>query len=328
MTFFSKLLTTSGKLLLLSLILAMTSVPVSAQKKVVTPNEVPVAPLNQTLLPLPSVPNIETEDIIKLDPAKEGQRDLELSTPLFLLDDSQVQDRTSENILSIEDESNLKILWVAVLKRNPTLQFALKQLNVSPSIREHHKSIGARVLSGMLGGVGLIPYAFGTSPATISAATASANVTDRLNNIGGIDPRTLPSDAEMVTLSSTVESVRSKIINNYFAYKSTLESIGSIQMQQQALNRFNKAGNSNNKSNWIQHLTALSEKQRLDEELLTLTQRAQLAYIQLERVSGLEALSAIRFGYAVDVNSAVQTSSEAEPSEQPEQSKQGDQNKP
>ena len=264
----------------------------------------------KTLLPLPDIPNLEGKDIVKLDPGKQSQRDLELSTPLFLLDDSQVQDKTSESILSAEDENNLKLLWVSVLRRNPTLQFALKQLNVSPSIRQHHKSIGARVLSGMLGGVGLIPYAFGTNPASISAATASTNVADRLNNIGGIDPRTLPSDAELVTLSSTVESVRNKVINNYFAYKSALESLEVLNIEKQALSRFSKNISTNTK--WTEKLTYISEKQHLDESQLNMKQQAEMAFIQLERVCGAEALSTIRFGTVIDVNAVIQSQADTQ----------------
>ena len=178
---------------------------------------------------VPVLVSEETDIGVDLDSSNLQNKGLQLSTPLSIIDDSALKAGVSIQGLSPVDRRNLEALWLGILQHNVTIQYALRQLNMPEEVRRHHKSVMARTMSGLLSGAGMLPYAFGTTASTMGVASMTQSVSNRIESKADkIDPKTLPTDAELVSLSSTIEAVRKDLVDNYFGYKQSLQKIGNL----------------------------------------------------------------------------------------------------
>lgn len=234
------------------------------------------------------------EEHILLEPGLLQPNGIELSTPLSVIDDSPLHAGVTQQALAAQDQKNLELMWLAVLKNNPTIQFALRQLNTPDSIRRHHKSVMARALSGLLSGVGMLPYAFGSTASTVSAAAVTQNVGSHIaSKADKIDPNSLPSDAELVMLSSTVEAVRKDLVSNYFQYKQSLQAMVDLDEQWRTVYRYKSA--TEKTALWQADLLALMQYQSIERDRVEARQKAATSYMRLERMVGPETMQTVSF---------------------------------
>ena len=231
---------------------------------------------------------------VDLDATELQNKGLQLTTPLSIIDDSAIKAGVSVQGLSPVDQKNLETLWLGILQHNVTIQYALRQLNMPEEVRRHHKSLMARTMSGLLSGVGMLPYAFGNSASTIGAASVTQNVSNRIESKADkIDPKTLPTDAELVSLSSTVEAVRKDLLDNYFGYKQSLQKIADMDSQRQALAGYEQK--SEKTKDWQDNVLSVMQRQVIDRDRLEARQKAELTYLRLERLVGSEMMINLSF---------------------------------
>lgn len=244
----------------------------------------------------PQVPVSESETGAEVDLDSTGlqNKGLQLTTPFSIIDDSAIKAGVSVQGLSPVDQRNLETLWVGILQHNVTIQYALRQLNMPEEVRRHHKSVMARTMSGLLSGVGMLPYAFGNSASTIGAASVTQNVSSRIESKADkIDPKTLPTDAELVSLSSTVEAVRKDLVDNYFGYKQSLQKIADMDSQRQALAGYEQK--SEKTQDWQDNVLSIMQRQVIDRDRLEARQKAELSYLRLERLVGSDMMINLSF---------------------------------
>jgi hypothetical protein len=234
-------------------------------------------------------------DVIHLETTQNGlPKGIELSTPLTIIDDSAIKAGITAEGLAPEDERNLEALWLGILQHNPTIQYALRQLNMPEDVRRHHKSLMARTMSGLLSGVGMLPYAFGNSAASIGAASITQSLANRLAaKADKIDPKTLPTDAELVALSSTVEGVRSDLVSSYYAYKQALQGLTDLDSQRQTIEGFREKARKT--ADWQDDALAEMQVQAIERDRLEARQQAERSYLRLERLVGAELMTELSF---------------------------------
>ncbi len=196
--------------------------------------------------------------------------------------------------LTNEDTYNLKQLWQAVINHNPVVQYGLKILATPPELRYFHTSILSRAIGGLLSGVALVPYMMGANQYEAGAASISANMMDRaINHTEKEDPSKLPSDIELVELSSFVQGLQKSVIENYFQYKHSLMAyVKTDAMVKQITQQYPKTTETAHTLNdlWVQSLY-----QSATNERLLAKQSAQKHYLALERLVGTNGMKDLVF---------------------------------
>ena len=190
---------------------------------------------------------------------------IELSIPLTVLDDAAGKRMT---LLKPDDENNLSRLWASMLRKDSVIQFAVRQINISPELRDRQKSVMAKTVSGLLSGVGLLPYVFGNPAAVVGGSIAAGNMAERILYKDGerVTLGQMPTDAELVSLSNVVDTQRKTLLENYFNYKQALDIYTNLQLQKQTIKRMFPADN--DVQSWSDQFLAFSQMQEIERHLL------------------------------------------------------------
>lgn len=163
----------------------------------------------------------KVDDVIELDSPSE-KPSVELTDPVTHLE-TPLKGTLSQQAIGPQDQINLDMLWGAVVDQNPIIQFGLKRLATPPEHREAHNSTMARVVGSLITGAGMLPYAFGAGELGAGLSAVGSSLANRaLFKIDESELRELPSDRELVELSSLIQELQHEVVQQYFAYKAAL----------------------------------------------------------------------------------------------------------
>lgn len=204
-----------------------------------------------------------------------------------------------------EDFRNLDTLWQTVVARNPVIQYSLKQLATPPELRYVHESMMSRTVSGLLSGAALLPAAFGADAYTTGFTSIGSSVVDKaMQNAKKTDnTKLLPSDAELVELSGIVQHLEQSLVENYFAYKDSLNAYLRQDQLAAALDvQYKNQPETTDPVNriWLKHLYDTADLARLNAR-----QEAMRHYLALERMAGTKGMQNIHFETPTPPNPAV-----------------------
>lgn len=210
-----------------------------------------------------------------------------MASPLKMGYDVRIQ-------MTPQDTRNLDLLWGAVVSHNPVIQFGLRRLATPPEIRDKHNSLMARTVTGLVNSAAMVPYAMGYNQWTSGASVIGSNLVNRaVNQVNGEDVRDLPSDRELVELSSLVEELQQQVVTNYFGYKLALNEMIELDVEERRL--------------WTQYKKAQATPDPMDDvwfyQWLMATQgnsytaksKAKQHLVLLTRLVGQENLELLRF---------------------------------
>jgi hypothetical protein len=187
-----------------------------------------------------------------------------------------------------EDSKDIKLLWDEAVVRNTVIKFALKKLSSPPEQRRIHSSLMTKSISALINGAAILPGLFGADVLTSSAATAGGHLVSRSLTEKNM-PKTIPlTDTELIHLAELIDGLQSKIIKNYYDYKSSLEAL-RVCRQNLAIHskNYSDAIKIHNNISMIA-TSALYDKEQLIE--LKLMQQGRLSRLELERLSGPDAV--------------------------------------
>lgn len=236
--------------------------------------------------------NAENEILIELQPTENNQIKINNSSKtieghLFGTSDDSL--KKAYELQKEIDSADIKLLWDEAIARNPVIKFALTKLSTSPDKRRIHSSLMSKSVSALINGAAILPGLFGADTLTSSAANAGGKLASRVITERSL-PRELPlSDTEVIHLAELIDELQNKIIENYYEYKSSLEALRVCKQNVAIYNKnYSDALKSKNNISIIA-MSALYDKELLNE--LKLIQKAKLSRLELERLSGEEAVS-------------------------------------
>lgn len=187
-----------------------------------------------------------------------------------------------------EDSKDIKLLWDEAVVRNTVIKFALKKLSSPPEQRRIHSSLMTKSISALINGAAILPGLFGADIFTSSAATAGGHLVSRSLTEKNM-PKIIPlTDTELIHLAELIDGLQSKLIKNYYDYKSSLEAL-RVCRQNLAIHskNYSDAIKIHNNISMIA-TSALYEKEQLIE--LKLMQQGRLSRLELERLSGSDTV--------------------------------------
>lgn len=299
-----QIIKTSFKLLLVTTVLifanhALASVQDDMPLPELTPIEVSTQQVKNTKTEnteeaLADMPvELDKNELDKKNQASQVQDGVQLTAPLNVLSSDPISH--SNSTLSVEDETNLTLLWASLLRKDNVIQFAVRQINISPQLRDKQKSVMAKTVSSLLSGVGLIPLAFGNSAAVVGSSIATGNMAERVlyKDNEQQELSQMPTDAELVALSNVVDNQRKSLLENYFSYRQALDAYTNLQLQKQTIKRM--APQSVESKNWGDQFLVFTQLQEIERQLLQSRQTAQKAYVTLARMTGADTIEELVF---------------------------------
>lgn len=264
-----------------------------------------------SMLTAPVLAATGVNDIIELDKPRQKPH-VELSLPMEKMQTPIIHGSLSaERQVSLEDVRNLETLWKAILARNPVIQFSLKQLATPPELRFAHASMMSKTVSGLLSGVSMLPMAIGAGGYASGTSMVGAEMMDRaVRQSKKIDPSQLPSDTELVQLSSTVQALQSSLVSNYFDYKTGL--LGILQ-QRDHLAVLAAQDSQNPAAEPALVLWRQAARMDADAAELEARQTAERHFLALERLVGADGMAKLRFDGILPPATAIPEKSAAIP---------------
>ena len=242
-----------------------------------------VIPLEETELKL------SNDELLKLDEKKERKTIKELE-----VQKSEEEKLKAFEIQKKQDVEDIKSLWAATLERNNVIKFAIKKIDMNSEERQKHSSKMVRTLSTLISGATILPYVFGMDAyAASGAAAATSLVAQAARNKLGYNPTMdVPiSDTELIQLATLVEDLQNNLIKNYYAYRSSIESLKECRSKLLVYEKnYNDALKKRSESSALV-AKAMYEKQKAEE--LKLKNEIKLSRLALERFAGEEAVNSL-----------------------------------
>lgn len=224
----------------------------------------------------------ELDDVIKLTP-----EEIELKKALQIQKGKDVED--------------IKMLWDATVAKNPVIRFALEKVSTPPQQRQVKSSMMARSIATMLQGAAIVPSLFGMGMMTEYGGAFGGQLLANAFAKKFVPQPGMPSitEPELIQLTALIEDLQEEIINSYYNYKSSLESLSMEKKNFLIQERnYKKALESKDKTSII-IASALYDKAK--QSKIRLKQQVKIHRIQLERLAGLEAVSALNLALADNV---------------------------
>ncbi|MEW5821738.1 MAG: hypothetical protein AB1782_16205 [Cyanobacteriota bacterium] len=190
-----------------------------------------------------------------------------------------------------KDIEDIKMLWESTVERNAIIRFALEKIASPPQQRAVKSSLMARSISTMLQGAAIVPSLFGMGAATEYGGAFGGQLLSNAFNRKFLPTPGAPAitEPELIQLTGLIEDLQETIINNYYNYKSSLESL-LMEKQNTVLQEKNyKQALASNDPTAIIISSALFDKSKQSETRLK--QQAKLYRVQLERLAGIEAVA-------------------------------------
>ncbi|MCA9841192.1 MAG: hypothetical protein KC475_03645 [Cyanobacteria bacterium HKST-UBA03] len=231
----------------------------------------------------------KVDDVIELDKPEADKQNVKLNKPLEQLANPLQSNYAQTQTITVQDKLNLDMLWSGIVDGNPILQFGIKRLATPPELRDAHNSVMSRALGSMISGVGMLPYAFGAGPGSASGAVVGSSLLNRaLFKVDEAELRELPTDRELVELSSLIQELQQNLVLNYFAYKGALWQVEALKIQSRQT--FDNAGSDDQIPSLAGYVAANNE---VDYQMALVTARHRL--VMLERLVSPEVISKLRF---------------------------------
>lgn len=248
----------------------------------------------------------KVEEKIELNVSGKDKPVIKTSKPIEKVDSKLFEEADQEKMQQLfqiqkkADVSDIESLWTATVEKNTVIRFALKKLAMPAEQRRIHSSIMAKTLSTFISGATILPSLFGADTFTSSAAYAGGGLVNR-----AIKNKTMPkemplTDTELIQLAKLVEDLQNKLIKNYYSYKTSIENLKACRENLILQNKnYAKAIEANNEISMIA-ASALYDKELSKE--LELKQNLKLARLELERMTGSEAVDKLSLTKISDVN--------------------------
>jgi len=232
-------------------------------------------------------------EIVQLDQA--SPKHVQLSEPVDYLPSQLKVEISKHTDQSHEDFQNLSTLWQTIVVRNPVIQYSLKQLATPLEQRYVHESAMSRTVSGLLSGAALLPAALSADAYTTGFTSIGSSMVDKAiqnsKKQGNISQ--LPTDTELVELSSIVQHLEQSLVENYFAYKDSLNAY--LRQDQLATALASQCQNQPATADpmntlWLKHLYDTADMARLKAR-----EDAMRHYLVLERMAGTKGMQNVHF---------------------------------
>lgn len=227
-------------------------------------------------------PSAELDDTIKLT-----QEEVELKSALAFQKGRDIED--------------LKLLWDATIERNQIIRFTLEKLATPPQERYVKSSLMARSIATMLQGAAIVPSLFGMGMASEYGSAFGGQLVANAFQKKFVPERAMPAltEPELIQLTGLIEELQEQIINSYYNYKSSLESLilENNNSMLQASN-YQKALDSKDITA-IVIASALYDKSKQSE--LRLRQQVKLHRVELERLAGVDTVENLNLSLSENV---------------------------
>lgn len=234
---------------------------------------------------------------------REGAPDASIDGTIKLTEEEEELKKALE-IQKGKDIEDIKKLWEATLERNAIIRFALEKISAPPQERPVRSSLMARSVATMLQGASIVPSLFGMGMATEYGGAFGGQLLANAFSKKFLPPPGMPTitEPELIQLTALIEDLQEQIINSYYNYKSSLESL-MLEKKNKALQERNyqKAIDSQDMTSII-IASALFDKAKQSE--LRLKQQVKLHRVQLERLAGIDTVSGLNLTLSESVMQA------------------------
>ena len=203
-----------------------------------------------------------------------------------------------------KDVEDIKMLWAATVERNQVIRFALEKIAAPPQQRNNKSSLMARSIATMLQGAAIVPSLFGMGMASEYGSAFGGQLISNAFSKKFLPAPGMPSitEPELIQLTGLIEDLQEQLINSYYNYKSSLESL-MLEKKNTELQEVNyKKAIESKDPTAIIISSALHDKAKQSE--IRLKQQVKLHRIQLERMAGIDAVSALNLSLSDKVMQA------------------------
>ena len=201
-----------------------------------------------------------------------------------------------------KDLEDIENLWKGTVENDKIIEFALKKLASPDSQKRIHSSLMAKTLNAVVSGSAFVPSFMGADYLTQTLAFSAGRLAQTLINKKNT-PQEIPlTDTELIELAALVEDLQDKIIDAYYNYKSSLNSIKETRQRLLIYHRnYSKALERND----LLELTissSLYDSMVLEE--YKAVQQAKKYHLELQRLAGKKVVDNLNL-YQYDFNSAL-----------------------
>ena len=239
----------------------------------------------------------ENLSAINLDLKEEEKHSIKTNTEKIVLDDhieltpEEKELQQALEVIKGREIQDIKLLWDSTIERNNVIRFALDKVSSPPERRNVKSTLMARSVATMIQGASMIPTLFGMGATAEYSSLIGGRLATNSFAKNFIPAHGNPSitEAELIQLTGLIEDLQSKIINNYYNYKMSLQKLLAEEKSlQEHENKYQQALKSENPASIIitsaMKDKSLQAKEKLEEEV-------KFYRLQLERLAGLETVS-------------------------------------
>lgn len=201
-----------------------------------------------------------------------------------------------------KDLEDIENLWKGTVENDKIIEFALKKLASPDSQKRIHSSLMAKTLNAVVSGSAFVPAFMGADYMTQTLAFSAGRLAQTLINKKNT-PQEIPlTDTELIELAALVEDLQDRIIDAYYNYKSSLNSVKETRQRLLIYHRnYSKALETND----LLELTissSLYDSMVLEE--YKAVQQAKKYHLELQRLAGKKVVDNLNL-YQYDFNSAL-----------------------
>lgn len=201
-----------------------------------------------------------------------------------------------------KDLEDIENLWKGTVENDKIIEFALKKLASPDSQKRIHSSLMAKTLNAVISGSAFVPSFMGADYLTQTLAFSAGRVAQTLINKKNT-PQEIPlTDTELIELAALVEDLQDRIINAYYNYKSSLNSVKETRQRLLIYHRnYSRALESND---LLEQTISSSLYDSMVLEEYQAVQNAKKYHLELQRLAGKKTVDNLNL-YQYDFNSAL-----------------------
>ena len=219
----------------------------------------------------------------------------------MVISDSQTLQELLEYQKS-KDLEDIENLWKGTVENDKIIEFALKKLASPDSQKRIHSSLMAKTLNAVVSGSSFVPAFMGADYLTQTLAFSAGRVAQSLINKKNT-PQEIPlTDTELIELAALVEDLQDKIIDAYYNYKSSLNTVKETRQRLLIYHRnYSRALESND---LLEQTISSSLYDSMVLEEYKAVQNAKKYHLELQRLAGKKTVDNLNL-YQYDFNSAL-----------------------
>lgn len=201
-----------------------------------------------------------------------------------------------------KDLEDIENLWKGTVENDKIIEFALKKLASPDSQKRIHSSLMAKTLNAVVSGGAFVPSFMGADYLTQTLAFSAGRLAQTLINKKNT-PQEIPlTDTELIELAALVEDLQDRIIDAYYNYKSSLNTVKETRQRLLIYHRnYSKALQKNDLLE-VAISSSLYDSMVLEE--YKALQQAKKYHLELQRLAGKKVVDNLSL-YQYDFNSAL-----------------------